>query len=170
MQNKCYFLEEIASWQQEVNDNKQPRVTLPSLQRGFVWRPHQMEALWDSILRGYPIGSILMASDGGQNKFLLDGQQRCTTIALGFNNPFLKTEQSREIFSLKGHLPSVWIDLQPESNLAENYKYAVRVLNRSHPWGYQQRSNTKPLSMGDRQKALAFYKTKQLDANRYTDL
>lgn len=32
---------------------------LPSIQREFIWKPEQVEALFDSILRGYPIGSFL---------------------------------------------------------------------------------------------------------------
>ena len=32
---------------------------LPAIQREFVWKPPQIEALFDSILRGYPIGSFL---------------------------------------------------------------------------------------------------------------
>lgn len=32
---------------------------LPAIQREFVWKPAQIESLFDSILRGYPIGSFL---------------------------------------------------------------------------------------------------------------
>ena len=32
---------------------------LPGIQREFVWRHHQIEALFDSLLRGYPIGTFL---------------------------------------------------------------------------------------------------------------
>lgn len=34
-------------------------VILPSIQRRFVWTPKQVEKLFDSILRNYPIGSFL---------------------------------------------------------------------------------------------------------------
>lgn len=33
---------------------------LPGIQRGFVWRAAQIERLFDSIMRGYPIGTLLM--------------------------------------------------------------------------------------------------------------
>src|SRR4051812_22275505 len=36
------------------------RFLLPGIQRNFVWRPRQITALFDSILRGYPIGSVLL--------------------------------------------------------------------------------------------------------------
>lgn len=32
---------------------------LPAIQREFVWNARQIEQLFDSILRGYPIGSFL---------------------------------------------------------------------------------------------------------------
>ena len=32
---------------------------LPAIQREFVWRPEQIERLFDSLMRGYPIGSFL---------------------------------------------------------------------------------------------------------------
>jgi len=35
------------------------RYLLPAIQREFVWSPHQIERLFDSLMRGYPIGSFL---------------------------------------------------------------------------------------------------------------
>jgi hypothetical protein len=32
---------------------------LPAIQREFVWRPEQIERLFDSVMQGYPIGSFL---------------------------------------------------------------------------------------------------------------
>ncbi len=32
---------------------------LPAIQREFVWRPEQIQCLFDSLMRGYPIGSFL---------------------------------------------------------------------------------------------------------------
>jgi len=53
-----FTLQEIADWQ--LNSEKSV-VELPSIQRGFVWKPKQVEDLWDSLLRGYPIGSFLFS-------------------------------------------------------------------------------------------------------------
>jgi len=33
---------------------------LPAIQRKFVWRPNQIEMLFDSIMRGYPINSFML--------------------------------------------------------------------------------------------------------------
>ena len=35
------------------------KYVLPAIQREFVWRPQQIERLFDSLMRGYPIGSFL---------------------------------------------------------------------------------------------------------------
>jgi uncharacterized protein with ParB-like and HNH nuclease domain len=32
---------------------------LPAIQREFVWRVEKTEALFDSLMRGYPVGSFL---------------------------------------------------------------------------------------------------------------
>ena len=77
-----YSLNEIASW---VEDNSD--VEIPALQRGLVWKPNQVELLWDSILRGFPIGSFMLSeTDKQQNSYyLMDGQQRFNAIAIGYN-------------------------------------------------------------------------------------
>ncbi len=35
------------------------QIYLPAIQRKFVWKPDQIEKLFDSIMRGYPIGTFL---------------------------------------------------------------------------------------------------------------
>ena len=59
------------------------RYLLPAIQREFVWRPHQIERLFDSLMRGYPIGSFLfwrVEPDTAKNysfyQFITDYDQR----------------------------------------------------------------------------------------------
>lgn len=93
------------------------KVFLPALQRKFVWGKQQIELLFDSIMRGYPIGAFLfwqldakVAKDYVFYEFLkdyderipynrrkegafrhdqiigvLDGQQRLSSMFIGFN-------------------------------------------------------------------------------------
>ena len=42
-----------------VNGILERDYVLPAIQRHFVWKPDQIINLFDSILRGYPIGSFL---------------------------------------------------------------------------------------------------------------
>jgi uncharacterized protein DUF262 len=73
---------------------------VPRFQRPFVWRPEQILALFDSIERGYPIGSLLFwqtsehfesldeigkipvpkHSRGRQTAYVLDGHQRLSAL------------------------------------------------------------------------------------------
>ena len=43
-----------------VRDVKSGRIGLPDLQRPFVWQDSKVRELFDSILRGYPIGYIML--------------------------------------------------------------------------------------------------------------
>ena len=75
------------------------RIRVPRFQRTFVWKQADLHALLDSILRGFPIGSILVweteenieSTDSigpvqisprpdGMIGYLLDGQQRVSTL------------------------------------------------------------------------------------------
>ena len=49
---RLFSTNEIKDW---LSTNSE--VQLPAVQRGFVWRRSQIEGLWDSLFRGYPIGS-----------------------------------------------------------------------------------------------------------------
>lgn len=163
----AYTIYNISKWQVELEENAIKQavssgIQLPTLQRGFVWKPHQMEALWDSILRGYPVGSLLMSKDAANTKYLLDGQQRCTTIALGFQNP-IKSNNSGMLNIKKENIPSVWIDLKPLEANQNGLKFGVRVLTRSHPWGYRLNEHTKRLSTADQRNALEYFRTKSND-------
>ena len=69
-------------------------MALPEFQRGYVWNRDQVRALFDSLYRRHPVGSLLVwatKSDEavhrgdvelapGVVKLLLDGQQRMTTL------------------------------------------------------------------------------------------
>ena len=59
-----FTLEEIASWCNTQNSE----IEIPPLQRGLVWKPKQVELLWDSILRGFPIGSFMLSEGDKQTK------------------------------------------------------------------------------------------------------
>ena len=146
-----FTLEEIANWQLNPAESF---VELPSIQRGFVWKPKQVEDLWDSILRGFPIGSLLF-SKTGDKLHLMDGQQRSTSIFLGHLNPY-DLESPAKAWAIKGDLPVIWIDVKPETK-PDISKYLVRLTTASHPWGYQARENNKTLRVSDKKKAMKIF-------------
>lgn len=81
-----------------VRDVRSGRIGLPDLQRPFVWKDSKIRDLFDSILKGYPIGYIMLwespidyeskKSGIGDNiktydepkELVIDGQQRLTAL------------------------------------------------------------------------------------------
>ncbi|MBG0813845.1 DUF262 domain-containing protein [Planomonospora sp. ID82291] len=83
-----------------LDDVQKGHLRVPKFQRPFVWRPDQMLDLFDSIERGYPIGSMLLwdtpagleslghvgglripdATPGKSITYILDGHQRLSTL------------------------------------------------------------------------------------------
>ncbi len=118
-------------------------LTIPNLQRGAVWRARQVELLWDSLLQGFPIGTITVLSNetkesGVYSGQLVDGLQRVGAIIAGFRDPSPLDDTI------------VWIDAQ--SREFTDRQYAIRVTNRAHPWGY--RFTGEVFSAGERNKAI----------------
>jgi len=136
-----YTLCEIAEWPEREY------VSLPAVQRGFVWRPSQIENLWDSLIRAYPVGAFVMSPKTEGCFEMLDGQQRATAICLGFGN---------ETFSDSHDKIKVFIDLGSPP-IDDNRKFIIRVITKSHPWGYMRNDNTKTLSSENIRKAMILY-------------
>jgi Protein of unknown function DUF262. len=149
-----FGLDEIAKWQLNSENSK---IKLPALQRGFVWKVSQMESLWDSILRGFPVGSLLLSKHDNGEYDLLDGQQRATSIALGYYNPW---EQEKYSFWSLKKIPVIWIDLLP-NEITNTQKFVIRIITQSHPWGYQRKDNNSILTISDRRSALKNFREVQ---------
>jgi hypothetical protein len=155
---EAYDIKEIESFCSSALAN----VVLPKMQRGFVWKSAQMLNLWDSILRGFPIGALMLADAGHEKKELLDGQQRCTSIVTGFYNQF--GEENNGLFSLR-NFPSIWIDAKSKEIPIGN-EYALNIVTKSHPWGYNTKNLGKVLSISDRTKSLdEYFHEKQVFTN-----
>ena len=85
--------------QQLVGMTNKGELGLPDLQRGFVWKPNKIRDLLDSMMKGYPIGFVMLwaaqsnTAKGenkvigkddkisyGQDYVIIDGQQRITSL------------------------------------------------------------------------------------------
>ncbi|WP_159013562.1 DUF262 domain-containing protein [Acidisoma sp. S159] len=137
-------LHEIASWPPFAESGSQlPAIVadVPSLQRGLVWKPGQIELMWDSLMRGFPIGSLVVrkklpptvqqsrhGDDDRTTHHLLDGQQRAQAIKLGYVDAF--QESGYKISQI------LWLDLAPTKR-GESRAFLFRLTNIAHPWGYQ---------------------------------
>jgi uncharacterized protein with ParB-like and HNH nuclease domain len=101
---------------------------LPDIQRPFVWKPDQIYALFDSIMRGYPINTFLFwkvskeyLRDNNIKKFkfvlnnkeesaedtnfneseyflVLDGQQRITSLSMALRGFYTERRKKKELF------------------------------------------------------------------------
>ncbi|RLI83562.1 hypothetical protein DRP04_01000 [Archaeoglobales archaeon] len=73
---------------------------IPTIQRGFVWNEERIKEFLDSIIKGYPVGSIILWTPKDEfphaplidnlnkepnNTYILDGQQRVTSLFLVYN-------------------------------------------------------------------------------------
>ena len=139
-------LVDIANWQLAPPCEDGFSVELPKLQRGFVWESSKVMDLWDSILRGFPIGSMMLSSIGSdslQRYWMLDGQQRATSIAIGYYNPWNpELSDPAAMWSLgkkspKG-IPTLWLDLKAERRAWDVKMFFPYLATQSHPWGYSR--------------------------------
>lgn len=100
-----------------VHDVMTGRIGLPDLQRPFVWKDNKVRELFDSMLKGYPIGYIMLwespndyetkKSGIGTNEktydepkeLVIDGQQRLTALVAAMYGVKVKDKnfQEREI-------------------------------------------------------------------------
>lgn len=127
-----------------ISEANSGTVLLPNFQRSYVWRPDDAEKLAASILLGVPCGSLLLvtgkntdfatrkvglthsetAGQEYQCDFLLDGQQRASTIRSLFSDTF------------KGDWKAAWADtFTPLKN-----RWSVRIVpDEDDPdlFGYQ---------------------------------
>lgn len=90
--NKVFSYNVFDIGQCSLDEKDSSLLSLPKLQRGKVWKPQQIELLWDSLLRSFPIGTLIVLSESEQagcstppKGELLDGQQRVCSIISGFN-------------------------------------------------------------------------------------
>lgn len=96
-----------------INDVKNGRIGLPDLQRPFVWRDSKVRDLLDSMLKGFPIGYIMLwespenydrTSHIGDNEkaykspddLVIDGQQRLTALLAAMEGVKIKDKNYKE--------------------------------------------------------------------------
>lgn len=97
---------------------KSGEIRVPGFQRSFVWEPQQAALLMDSIYKGYPFGSILLWRTGtvlNSEKnlggfslpapekdypidYVLDGQQRITSLFATFQNGIAGDDEDPEVW------------------------------------------------------------------------
>lgn len=124
MKNRNETIRKMVTWLN--NDEKDGGFWLPNIQRPFVWNEEQIERLFDSIMREYPISTMLVwktdskirrrkfidnyrhglkLSDyyvpetNGVKQMVLDGQQRLQSLYIGLSGSYDKKELFFDLLS-----------------------------------------------------------------------
>jgi len=137
--------------------NRDVFVALPIIQRGSVWKANAIVDLWDSLLRGMPIGSFtvtrfetdksaavrIIGETRAQNEAikkgslsLLDGQQRTLAMCIGWT---IDTDRR------------VWVDFGQPGVAGQAFR--LRVTTKHQPFGFNQNDQSKKLPRWERRKA-----------------
>lgn len=117
-----------------LNDVAKGSYKIPIFQREFVWKTSQMLELFDSILKGYPIGSLLFWNSQDEEyktkneigpyviekasrntKYVLDGFQRISTLFGVLMNPKEYSEANSNNIDIKSF--SIYFDVKESSFL-----------------------------------------------------
>lgn len=146
------FLRSEGALESSLPPQPQSVIALPPIQRSSVWRPKQVVDLWDSIMRGFPIGMFylikrqredLSGTLTGKTKRihepgydLLDGQQRVRALLLGTVG-----------FSVEERC--LWVDLGDKD---ASQHPVLRITSKGQPFGYDAQTGNK-LSLKERWQA-----------------
>jgi hypothetical protein len=161
---------DIANWNEGKLSNDGILAEVPILQRGLVWEQSQIELLWDSILRGFPIGAMILCpinksdsirkqikgEDSKASHFIIDGQQRYNAISLGFTKFPVEKDESNII----------WLDLSPDI-LSGTRDFLVRLTTKAHPWGFNMSDDAGRLGVNMIRKKIIEIKGAETDFSNY---
>jgi hypothetical protein len=104
---------EIKDIVKHIDDATRGKLDVPEFQRKFVWTPEKTKKFVDSLWRGYPVGAFLLWESTyaspktalgvhAQKQWIVDGQQRITSLALLFGKkPYWWGESSEWNKSLR---------------------------------------------------------------------
>lgn len=136
-------------------------LVLPMIQRGSVWRPEQIVNLWDTLLRGMPIGSLMVNSVRKGTEILLIGKKSKAAEPLERDGFSLLDGQQRTLSMLVAWPSSVsmdrrlWIDFADEPGAGHNFR--LRVTTENQKFGFKRQSPSSKLPLDERRKAIWVY-------------
>lgn len=114
------------------------RLILPAIQREYVWKPSQVIRLFDSIMRGYPVGSFLSwkVLPETVSKFKFYGFMKDYSAFDNRHNPVIDIPTDREVIAMldgQQRLTSLNIGLRG------TYAYKIHGGWSNKPWSYPER-------------------------------
>lgn len=139
-------LENWMNWASSaIKSTETPKVVLPMIQRGSVWAPHKVLDLWDTLLRGMPIGAMMasVTKDGEEIRkvgeksttqarsgdiALIDGQQRTLSMLAGWPDGLINPLRP----------VAIWVDLVETPQW--EYRFRLWATTKAQPFGYTKAS------------------------------
>lgn len=114
------------------------RLILPAIQREYVWKPSQVVRMFDSVMRGYPIGSFLSwrVHPETVSKFKFYGFMKSYSAFDNRHNPVVDIPTDREVVAVldgQQRLTSLNIGLRG------TYAYKNHGGWANKPWSYPER-------------------------------
>lgn len=129
-------------YQDLINDIDKGIIKIPKFQREFVWPIEKTAALLDSIVKGYPIGTFIIwktdhrmgdvknigniplpaTPKDRQVEYVLDGQQRMTSLFAAFRGAKIQRANSRN----ETNFSEIYVDLA--SDLADDDQIVITKL------------------------------------------
>lgn len=126
-----------------LRDADREKLVLPNFQREYVWTVDAQKRLVASLLADVPVGAVLLlqgepgdyasrrialvedAKPKPECVYLLDGQQRLSTLAVALSSPFNQDRPWRDVFNvLPAKLRYVWrLRIQPLSEEEDIFGY-----------------------------------------------
>ena len=117
----------IIKYSQLLSDIEAGRIKIPQFQRDFVWAKEASAKLLDSVVKRYPIGTFILwktnetlrsirniggldfppTADGDFVQYVLDGQQRITSLYAGFKGCKIVDSKDKEV-----DYSEIYIDLE----------------------------------------------------------
>ena len=122
------------SYKDLISEIEKGQIKIPKFQRDFVWSKENTAKLLDSIIKGYPIGTFIMwetnerlndiknigniflpqIPDGVKVQYVLDGQQRITSLYAAFVGAKIQKEGEKKVTDYNDIF--VRLDLDLDSN------------------------------------------------------
>lgn len=131
-----------------IADIQKGIIKIPKFQREFVWSIDKTAQLLDSILKGYPIGTFILwqtsermadvknignldipeTPEGQKVQYVLDGQQRITSLYAAYCGAKIRREGEKKITDYK----EIFIDL--ERNLGDDDMHIITSEQPENSW------------------------------------
>ncbi|MFG1393157.1 DUF262 domain-containing protein [Xanthobacter agilis] len=166
----------LARWASGTLSGFSSPLRLPPIQRSVVWRNNQILDYWDSLLRGFPPGMMMIQKAAGgtlarsvegetgiqdtDGYQLFDGQQRLNAILIGLGLAIgRKTRPERQI----------WIELNPSDRQRQfsETRFALRMNSIGQPFGYRHDSPNEKFPIAKRREY--HVSDEQKDASAFFD-